>query len=119
MATDSKGFFSALFDLDFNHFITVKFVKVVYIVLLAIIFLIAALTLFSALLAGFAEDSSPWVFFFALIFVPIITLFYVVILRIFMEAVVVFFRIGENTTALVAALPPSASGTGSAAVDLP
>ncbi len=44
-----------------------------------------------------------------LIVVPAVAFVYLVIVRISMEAVALFFRIGENTSALVAAagLPPS------------
>ncbi len=103
MATESKGFFSALFDLDFNHFITVKFVKLIYVVLMAVLFLSAIVYFLGSIVVGFSDQGSPLIILFALVFIPLVTLVYLVILRIFMESVVVFFRIGENTAAMAAA----------------
>ncbi|MGB3763483.1 MAG: DUF4282 domain-containing protein [Ornithinimicrobium sp.] len=102
MATESKGFFSALFDLDFNHFITVKFVKLIYVVLMAVLFLSAIVYFLASIVVGFSDQGSPLIILFALFFIPLVTLVYLVILRIFMESVVVFFRIGENTAAMAA-----------------
>lgn len=112
MPTDSKGFFAALFDFEFKTFITVKFVKVIYIVLMAVLFLSAALYFLLALVVGFSDDGSPLLILVALIFIPLITLVYLVFLRLFMEAIVVFFRIGESTSAMAAALPSSGTSAG-------
>ncbi len=89
--------------MDFNHFITVKFVKLIYVVLMAVLFLSAIIYFIAALVVGFSDDGSPLIILFALFFIPLVTLVYLVFLRIFMEAVVVFFRIGENTTAMATA----------------
>lgn len=112
MPTDSKGFFAALFDFEFTTFITVKFVKLIYIVLMVVLFLSAALSFLLALVAGLSEGGSPRLILVALIFIPLITLVYLVFLRLFMEAIVVFFRIGESTSAMAAALPAPAGRAG-------
>ncbi|WP_426566654.1 hypothetical protein ACPPVT_08990 [Angustibacter sp. McL0619] len=61
------------FDFSFTSFITLRFLKVIYIVLVVI-----------SLLAG-------------------LSLFYVLLARIYLEIVELFFRIGENTTILARA----------------
>ncbi|CAN5583330.1 hypothetical protein BH23ACT6_BH23ACT6_26420 [soil metagenome] len=108
MSTEAKGLFGTLFDFEFKSFITIKFIKVIYVILMAIILLSALIYFILALVAGASQDGGIIVILLALIFIPLLTLVYLLILRIFMETIVVFFRIGENTSALVAAagLPP-------------
>lgn len=104
--TDAKGFFGTLFDFEFKSFLTMKFLKIIYAVLLGALLLMGVLYLFFGLSQGgvFAV--------LTLLFVPVLTLIYVVLLRVGMEAVALFFRIGENTGKLVelAGGTPSTNG---------
>lgn len=100
---ESKGFFASLFDFSFTSFITLRFLRVIYIVLMIVIFITALVLFFTGFTRGGAGIA------FSLIVVPIVTLLYLVIARIYMELIAIFFRIGENTTQMAAAL---GGGTG-------
>lgn len=95
---EAKGFFSGLFDFGFTTFITLKFLRVIYTVLVVLILLAGAVFLVAALARGGASG-----ILFGLIIIPILTLLYLVIARVSLEAIALFFRIGENTSLLVAA----------------
>jgi cellulose synthase/poly-beta-1,6-N-acetylglucosamine synthase-like glycosyltransferase len=105
MADDQKGFFATLFDFSFTSFLTIKFLKVIYGLLMGLI----ALGALVFLIAGLSQGGSAALVTF--IVVPAVALVYLVIVRISMEAVALFFRIGENTSALVTAAGlPQAGG---------
>lgn len=95
---ESKGFFASLFDFGFTSFITLRFLRVIYIVLMAVIFITGLILFFTGFTRGAAGIA------FSLIVVPIVTLLYLVIARIYMELIAIFFRIGENTTQMAQAL---------------
>ncbi len=107
---ETKGFFAALFDFQFTSFITLKFLRVIYAVLVAVILLLG-LVFFIALATKGAAS-----LIVGLILVPIVTLLYLVFARIWMETIALFFRIGENTSLMAAAMgrqaPPLAGGFG-------
>lgn len=110
METSAKGFFATLFDLEFKNFITVKFVKFIYIALIVFIVLTAFVYFVFILLTGFQTDAGGIIALLAVIGVPLVTLIYIVLLRVLLESVVVFFRIGENTSAMAAAAGPGTGG---------
>jgi len=89
--TESKGFFGMLFDLSFSEFVTIRVIKILFI--LAII--CAGIISVSILVAGFAAGGLAALG--ALIFAPIVFLLGVIISRIWLEIVIVMFRIEENT----------------------
>jgi hypothetical protein len=107
---EAKGLFAGLFDFSFSTFITLKFLRVIYAVIMGLI-LLGGLGFFISLLArGGAAVVA------AIILVPLVTLLYLIFARIYMELIALFFRIGENTSLLVAqgggtpstgGLPPS------------
>jgi len=108
---ESKGFFACLFDFGFTSFITLKFLRLIYGLLVGLIILGAVVFLIAGLSQGGATAA------LALIGVPAITLVYLVFTRISMEVIALFFRIGENTTIMAAAAsgqtpPPPAAGPG-------
>jgi hypothetical protein len=107
----AKGLFASLFDFNFTSFITLKFLKVIYALLMGIIFLGGIIFFFALLLSGKAAGV-----FFALVGVPITVLVYLLILRVYLESVALFFRIGENTQAIRQSLGgsggPGAGGYG-------
>lgn len=88
----SRSFFSSLFDFTFSSFVTLRFIKVLYGVFMAIAGIIA-LGLF------FAVASQGGVaIVLALIVGPIAFLLYLLVYRVLLEFVVVIFRIAENTS---------------------
>ena len=88
-----KGFFGALFDFTFTDFITSKMIRLLYIILIiaagigTVIFIVGAFTKSAALGA-----------LTLLILGPIAFLLGVICIRIYMEIIIVLFRIAENTT---------------------
>lgn len=84
----------ALFDLKFDHLITRSLLGAVYGIAVAAI-------LVSALVAAIALISSGGVgIVVGLVVVPLVALLYVLIARVVAEAVVVYFRIGEDVRAI-------------------
>ena len=90
----STGFFSGLFDLSFTKFITIKFVRVIYI--LAII--AASLSVLVTLIIGFSVG--PLFGILGLILGVVAGILWLTFLRISLEFFVVVFRIGDNVTAI-------------------
>lgn len=95
-ATHPKGFFAALFDFSFTSFITLKFLKVIYALLVAMIVLTGLVSLLVSVSQGGAF------IFVGLILVPLMTLVYLIFARVALESVAMFFRIGENTSVMAA-----------------
>lgn len=93
-----KGFLGGLLDLSFKEFITIRVIKVLYI--LAIIG--SAIGGIIMLIGGFISlGSSVGRGLLMIIGSPLVFLLYVLMARIWLEIVVVLFRIAENTSALV------------------
>lgn len=123
-----KGFMGSLFDLSFTSFVTTKLIKVLYVlslVLLAIMYVVVAIGIFSS--GGdeltmnadgtFSTEGGGntgfgllWLFIIG----PILLFFYTLLYRVFFELVVVLFRIFENTRDQLAvtraAWPSAATG---------
>lgn len=87
----SRGFFQSLFDFSFSEFIALRLVGVLY----GAAIVLAALGAVGLLFAGFRGGVVSGLF--ALIFTPLLFLFYVILARIGLEALVVSFRTAENT----------------------
>lgn len=88
--------FSAMCDLNFNRFITLSVIKVLYVlglILIGLGWLMMVATTFSQ---GGATAG-----IFGLIFFTVGALLYAIFLRVGLELIVVIFRIGENTSKLV------------------
>ena len=89
---EEKGFFGRLFDLSFNEFITTKIIKVLYVI--AIIgSAIGALFILGGL---FATRTFGGVLM-GLVLAPVVFVLYVILARIWLETLIVLFRIAENT----------------------
>jgi hypothetical protein len=91
-----KNFFATLFDFNFTSFITLRFLKVIYGILVALILLGGAVFFFS----GLASRTGLGVVF-ALVVAPLATLAYLIMTRISLEVIAMFFRIGDNTALTV------------------
>jgi Domain of unknown function (DUF4282) len=86
----AKGFLASLFDLDFKEFITTKIIKLLYILGICCAGLSAAIML----LVGLIQGGTGLV---ALVVAPVAFLLWVIGLRVWLELVIVIFKISENT----------------------
>jgi hypothetical protein len=86
-----KGFFASLFDFSFKEFISLKLLKILYIIVIIINGLIA----FSLILIGLKQSPITAIIF--LIGSPIFFLILTILARVWIEALAVAFRIAENT----------------------
>jgi cellulose synthase/poly-beta-1,6-N-acetylglucosamine synthase-like glycosyltransferase len=98
-----KGFFAALFDFSLSAYVTLKFLKLLYVV---VVIVVGLTTL--AFFVGFLAKGGAYVVV-AIIAVPIVGLVYLILARIYIELVSVIFRIAENTTIMASALRPDAA----------
>lgn len=105
---ETKGFFSGLFDFGFTSFITLRFMKVIYAILVVLILLAGAIFLIGGLSALVNGEASGLLL---LIVAPLVTLLYLVMARIWMEMIALFFRIGENTSIMASAVQGPGGGT--------
>lgn len=92
---ENKGFFGSLFDLSFKEFVTTRIIKVLFI--LAIIG--SGIGTLVMLIGGIAGGGAGA--FVVIILSPILFFLYVVLARIWLEVIIVLFRISENTSKLV------------------
>ncbi|MGH3928635.1 MAG: DUF4282 domain-containing protein [Pseudonocardiaceae bacterium] len=84
------GFFGALFDFGFNHFVTPSIIKVIYVLGLIGI----ALGYLFFVITGFA--GSAIVGIIALLFGPIVALLYLALFRMMLEFYVAVIRMSED-----------------------
>ena len=102
---ENRGFFASLFDVSFTSFVTVRIIKVIYIITLVLIG-------FGALfftVAAFTESVGAGLFVL-IIAAPLGALLYVIYARVLLEIVIAIFRIMENTGDGVSLLRAQASG---------
>ena len=83
------GFLRALFDFSFSQFVTTRLVRLLY----AIGVVLAVLFAVGAIIRGFSEGAGAGIA--ALIVAPLIFLLVVIIARVWLELVIVVFRIAE------------------------
>lgn len=97
MEQDQKGDggIAALLDFGFKRFITLSVIKVLYLLGIAVICLALVIALISSFTVGAMAVIG------VLIVGPIVALLYLIFFRIWLELIVVVFRIGENTSKLV------------------
>lgn len=89
---EGRGFFADLFDVSFKEFITIRIIKVIFVLGLLVIGIGALF----ALIAGLSGGGTGAIA--SLIFVPLGALLTIIFFRVYLELVVVIFRIGENST---------------------
>jgi hypothetical protein len=99
-------FFEALFDFDFDDFITLRFLKVIYGLMLLAVVAVSVLFAIGCVSAG--GKAGPVL---AVILTPIGALFWAVMARVAVEAIAVFFRIHDHTEAMARSVPPAAAAT--------
>jgi hypothetical protein len=89
---DSRGFFARLFDFSFGSFITPTIIKVIYILLIIVI----ALMMLTIVIVGFTQSVVAGLL--ALIIgAPIGGFLYILFARVWLEIIIVLFRIHDNT----------------------
>jgi len=88
---DAKGFFGALFDFSFSHFITPKIVKVAYVISTVLL----GLAFLAYLLLALASEE-PALAVLVIIFGPIIVLLYLIFIRMTLEFFVAIVRMSED-----------------------
>ncbi len=93
---DPKDFLPALFDLSFSQFITVKIVKILFIIAIVLAAIMAIMVLVSGLASGSVVGG-----LIGIVLTPIAFLLYVLGARIWLELILVVFRIAENTQKMV------------------
>ena len=89
---ETKGFFGRLFDLSFNEFITTKIITVLYVCAM----IGAGVWALTILFGGFATKSFGGILA-GLVLAPIAFLVGTILARIWLETLIVLFRIAENT----------------------
>src|SRR5664280_1188605 len=82
---EAKGFFASLFDFGFTSFITLKFLSVIYGVVVVLILLTSVVLLVVSLSQGGSYAV------LAIVVIPIVALFYLVVTRVSLEIVALFF----------------------------
>ncbi len=87
---EQKGFLGALFDFSFSDFITIKMIKILYI--LGIFF--SGIGAIMLIVSGFNTSAGAGIIF--LILSPLIFLLYVILIRVCLEIIIVIFKISEN-----------------------
>lgn len=90
------GFWAALFDLSFKHFITIKFATFIYV--LAIV--LSCLGGLVMVISGFAALTQSATGLLVVIFGLVATLINIVIMRVFLEFVISMIRTAQNTSVL-------------------
>jgi len=85
-----RGFFGALFDLSFSELITTRVIKFLFV--LAII----GSAIASIIYIGAAFTHSAGLGVLSLIISPVVFVFYVIAARIWLEVLIVVFRISED-----------------------
>ena len=91
MENRTDGFLNALFDFSFSKFITLSIVKLLYAIGIAVA-LIATLGM-----VGTSFTQGVVAGIIALMVSPIFFLLYVIALRVWLELVIVIFRIADHT----------------------
>jgi len=94
-ATDSKGFFGALFDFSFTSFVTTKIIKVLYVLIL----ILAVLSALVYTIIAF-KTSAGFGIVTLVIGDPLFIIIVMAFWRLVLEAFIVVFRISEDIRAL-------------------
>lgn len=88
---EQKGFFGKLFDLSFSEFITISIIKVLYVVAI----IVSAIFAVMMLISFFSRGAGGVIL--GIILAPIVFFLYVLMARVWMELIIVLFKIAENT----------------------
>ena len=88
-----QGFFAGLFDLSFSSFITTKIIKALYVFWMAV----TGILLVIGIVGGIVRiGDDPGIGVLMVLASPLAALLYIVLGRIYLELLIVLFRIAEN-----------------------
>lgn len=90
-AVEGKNFFAALFDFSFQSFVTVKFAKFIY----AILILFIALGYLIVIVTAFLDSAAAGLFVLLLGWIP--AMIYLILFRITLEFMIALVRTSQNT----------------------
>jgi Zn-dependent protease with chaperone function len=98
--TEPQGssFFQALFDTSFREFITTRIIKVLYVLGMVL----AGLGALGILIGGLSQGGAGVA---SIIIAPLAFILWVISLRVWLELVIVIFRIADNTDILAKRTP--------------
>jgi Domain of unknown function (DUF4282) len=91
---DGKGFIASLFDFSFTEMITPKVIKLIYVLLVAV----SGLITLGIIIAGFSQGVAAGLL--TLILSPLFFLWFVFWSRVYLEFIIAYFHIYENTRVL-------------------
>jgi hypothetical protein len=97
---DAMGFFGTLFDFSFSEFLTPKVIKVLY----AIGLLLAAIGALVFIVAGFHRGAGVGIIF--LVISPVVFVLYALAVRIYLEIMLVLFRIAGRVDEIASRSKP-------------
>ena len=86
-----RNFLVSLSDLSFSEFITIKVIKVIFLIGIVI----SALVFFLMIIGAFLNSITAGII--TLLLSPVLYVIYILILRISLELIIVIFRIAKNT----------------------
>ena len=107
-----KGFISTIFDFSFSEFVTTKVIKF----LLGLAVIANAVITIAAIIGAFSNSVLGGII--VLIISPLIFLLLMLMSRIYLELIIVIFRIAENLIAIrdgLGSRPPEGGESGSSA----
>jgi hypothetical protein len=87
---EGMGFFAALFDFSFTKFVSESLVQIAYVLVLVL----ALIAIVFTVVSGFAD--SIWLGIWSLIFSPVVFIVVLTLARVWLEFVVVVFRIADH-----------------------
>lgn len=88
-SSSPTGFFQSLMDTRFDHLITPTLIRFLYVVAMIVL----AIGMVIVIIAGFADDAGSGIV--ALILAPIGALIYLIVIRLWLELIVVTFKIRD------------------------
>ena len=99
---EKAGFLKSLFDFSFSHFITTKIIKFLYGISIAFGGLAALFLFIDGIKSGFGRGRSTaegiLILIGLLILIPLLFLLYAMFMRVYLEVIIVIFRIAEHTS---------------------
>lgn len=97
------SFLNSLLDVKVASFITMRVIRVIYVILVTITMFVGTLATFAGLLMIFFGDRATG--FLMVLLAPLGTLLCLIIIRLWVEFLANLYRIGDNTQKMVNALP--------------
>jgi hypothetical protein len=96
------GFIKSLIDFKMTSYITMRVIRVIYAILAVITIIAGGLTTLFGLLSIFRSGAAG---ILIVLLAPLVTLLYLIILRLWVEFLANLYRIGDNTQKMVNSLP--------------